>query len=496
MPISRGARLLLAAVLAIMVKPAIPECRYFVSETGPVFQCISPRDGAVLYERRFPSAGEIESSVARARAAQASWAATDPTVRQEACRKFVAAFVKDASTHAEDIAAQMGRPIRFGKGEVAGFEERAARMIDLAPDALANLPAPAKPGFTRFIQKRPLGLILIIAPWNYPYLTAVNSIVPALLAGNAVILKHSHQTALCAERLVAAAAEADLPDGLFQYLHMSREQTAAFIAGGHADGAVFTGSVQGGAQIETAAKGQFIPVGLELGGKDPAYVRADAEIASAAAQVADGAFFNSGQSCCGVERVYVHADIYDDFVDALVAEANQLKLGDPFDPATTLGPMVRSAAADFVRAQVSDACGAGARCLIDETKFSASAPGTPYLAPQVLVDVDHNMGLMRDETFGPAIGVMKVENDEEAIALMNDSDFGLTASIWSADVERALDLAGTINTGTVFLNRCDYLDPDLAWTGVKQSGRGVSLSPLGFDQLTRVRSIHFRHLQE
>ena len=460
-----------------------------------MFQCISPRDGAVLFERAYPTAREIEGALDRASAAQIDWAAADLSVRRQSCEKFVAAFVQDADTHAKDIALQMGRPIRVGKGEVAGFEERATRMIAFAGDALADVAASVTPGFTRFIRRGPLGLVLVIAPWNYPYLTAVNSIIPALLAGNAVVLKHSHQTALCAERLMSAARAADLPEGVFQFLHLSREQTAALVKGGHADGVVFTGSVAGGAQIETSASGRFIPVGLELGGKDPAYVRADADITFAAAQIADGAFFNSGQSCCGVERIYAHAAIYDDLVEALAAEANKLVLGDPLDQATTLGPMVRTAAADFVRGQITDAQRDGAQCMVNEKSFSKNDPGTPYLAPQILLGVDHTMRIMTEETFGPAVGVMRVAIDEEALALMNDSIYGLTASIWSADVERALALADQIDAGTVFLNRCDYLDPDLAWTGVKQSGRGISLSPLGFDQLTKVKSYNFRHPQ-
>ncbi len=461
-----------------------------------MFQCISPIGGRVLYERAYPTDHDVLKAVSCAQQAQRAWAAVDLKARQDLCAAFVAAFVAEAPQHAEDIALQMGRPVRFGKGEVAGFEERASRMIALAGDALADIAAPTKPGFTRFMRRTPFGVVLVIAPWNYPYLTAVNSIVPALLAGNAVILKHSHQTALCAERLAEAADKAGLPAGLFQYLHLSRDQTSAFMRDGHADGAVFTGSVAGGAQMEAAAAGRFIPVGLELGGKDPAYIRSDADITFAAANIADGAFFNSGQSCCGVERIYAHAEIYDDLVEALVAEANKLVLGDPLDQGTTLGPMVRTGAADFVRGQISDAARDGARRLIDEAKFTQSKAGTSYLAPQILTGVDHSMRVMTEETFGPAVGVMKVGSDEEAVALMNDSAFGLTASIWSADVERALALGDQIEAGTVFLNRCDYLDPDLAWTGVKDSGRGISLSPLGFEQMTQVKSFHFRHAQK
>jgi acyl-CoA reductase-like NAD-dependent aldehyde dehydrogenase len=365
-------------------------------------------------------------------------------------------------------------------------------MIGLAKDALADIPVRDKPGFQRFLRRDPVGVLLTVAPWNYPYLTAVNSVIPALLAGNAVLLKHSHQTPLCAERMVEAGIAAGLPDGLFQFLHLSREQTAQLIRNPAIGAVAFTGSVAGGEEIERAAAGRFIPVGLELGGKDPAYVRADCDLKHAIENVVDGAFFNSGQSCCGIERVYVHADVYDAFIEGAVALTKDYVLGSPLDEATTLGPMVRTSAADFVRGQVAEAVAAGARALVDPAHFPMDQPGTPYLAPQILVDVDHTMRVMNEETFGPVMGVMKVQSDDEAIALMNDSDLGLTASIWTRDLDAALALGDRIQTGTVFMNRCDYLDPELAWTGVKNTGRGITLSRLGFDQLTRVKSFHYR----
>tara|TARA_R110002049_G_scaffold70382_10_gene181872 strand:- start:343 stop:1086 length:744 start_codon:yes stop_codon:yes gene_type:complete len=244
--------------------------------------------------------------------------------------------------------------------------------------------------------------------------------------------------------------------------------------------------------MEQAAAGRFIGIGLELGGKDPAYVRADADLAHAVENVTDGAFFNSGQSCCGIERVYVHADVYDDFVSGMVDLAKGYVLGDPLDDATTLGPMVRPKAADFVRGQIAEAVQAGAQALIDPKAFPRDAAGSAYMAPQVLTGVDHGMRVMTEESFGPVVGVMKVASDDEAVALMNDSDFGLTASIWTADADAALALGSRVETGTLFMNRADYLDPALAWTGVKNSGRGCTLSPLGYDHLTRPMSFHLR----
>jgi acyl-CoA reductase-like NAD-dependent aldehyde dehydrogenase len=337
-----------------------------------------------------------------------------------------------------------------------------------------------------------LGVVLVIAPWNYPWLTSVNTIIPALMAGNAVILKHSAQTPLVAERYAEAFRAADLPTGVFQYLHLDHAQTARAIKAPEVDFVAFTGSVAGGGMVEGAAQGRFIGVGLELGGKDPAYVRQDADMAHAVENLVDGAFFNSGQSCCGIERIYVHEQVYDDFVDGYAALVRQYKLGDPTDPETTLGPLVRTEAAEFVRGQIKDAVAAGAKALIDPKAFPADKPGTPYMAPQVLVDVDHTMSVMTEESFGPVVGIMKVASDQQAVELMNDSRFGLTAAVWTSNEVAARRIGDQVETGTWFMNRCDYLDPALAWTGVKQSGRGCTLSVFGYEALTRPKSFHLR----
>jgi acyl-CoA reductase-like NAD-dependent aldehyde dehydrogenase len=333
----------------------------------------------------------------------------------------------------------------------------------------------------------------VIAPWNYPYLTAVNSIIPALMAGNAVILKHATQTLLVGERFEQAFREAGLPPGLFRNLLLDHDQAARVIGSGRVHQVNFTGSVEGGRAMERAASGHFLGLGLELGGKDPAYVRADADLAFTVENLVDGSFFNSGQSCCGVERIYVARKLYSEFVERFAELTRTYVLGDPLDPATTLGPMVKASSADFVRAQIAEAIGHGARALIDASTFSADAIGTPYLAPQVLIDVDHSMSVMREESFGPVVGIMAVENDEQALQLMNDSAYGLTASLWTRDLEAAEDLGDAIATGTVYMNRCDYLDPALAWTGVKHTGRGATLSRVGYETLTRPKSFHLRH---
>jgi len=455
-------------------------------------QTISPVDGSVYVERPLASRADAEAAVTAARKAQAAWRRVPVAERCALLSNAVDAFVAKRDEIAAEITWQMGRPIAHSPGEVRGFEERARHMIAIAADALADVAVAPKAGFSRFIRRDPLGVVLTIAPWNYPYLTSVNSIVPALAAGNAVILRHSAQTPLCAERYAEAFDAAGLPDGVFQYLHLSHDDTEHLIASPGVDFVAFTGSVEAGHTVQRAAAERFIGIGLELGGKDPAYVRADADIGHAAENLVDGAFFNAGQSCCGIERIYVHADLYEDFLERYVTLTRAYVLGDPTDPATTLGPLVRAAAADFVRGQISDAIAAGARALIDAAAFPADRESSPYMAPQVLADVDHSMRVMTEESFGPVVGIMRVAGDDEAVRLMNDSDFGLTAAIWTSDERGAVAIGDRVETGTWFMNRCDYLDPALAWTGIKDSGRGCALSVLGYEQLTRPKSFHLR----
>jgi acyl-CoA reductase-like NAD-dependent aldehyde dehydrogenase len=453
---------------------------------------ISPVDGSVYAERDYATDNRIASALEEAHSARKSWAALTIDERARICHAAVDAFVAMKSRHAEELAWQIGRPVSAGGGEVGGFEERARYMIDIAAQTLKPIDVGEKEGFVRYIKREPLGVVLTIAPWNFPYMTAVNSVVPALMAGNAVILKHAAQTPLCAERMVEAFRGTGLPDGVFQYLHLTHEAAARVIRSPEVEYVAFTGSVPAGAKIEQAAAGRFLGVGLELGGKDPAYVRADVDIDHAVENLADGAFFNSGQSCCGIERIYVHADVYDRFVDGLVELTRQYHLGNPLDEATNLGPVVKTEAAEFIRGQVNEAVSQGARALIDPASFPADRENTPYLAPQILVDVDHSMRVMTEETFGPVVGVMRVESDEQAIELMNDSEFGLTASVWTSDLEAAEAIGNRVDTGTFFMNRCDYLDPALAWTGVKSSGRGCTLSRVGYESLTRPKSFHLR----
>jgi acyl-CoA reductase-like NAD-dependent aldehyde dehydrogenase len=386
----------------------------------------------------------------------------------------------------------MGRPVRYGAGELRGFEERARYMIAVAERALEAIVPEPKDGFLRFIRREPLGVVFTIAPWNYPYLTAVNSIIPAIMAGNTVVLKHAANTLLVAERFQKAFDKAKLPKGVFQHLVLNHKQTADIISGGHANMVCFTGSVAGGKAMEQAAAGRFINLGLELGGKDPAYVRPDANLAHAIENLVDGAYFNSGQSCCGIERIYVHKKVWGDFIDGFVDLTRNYVLGSPLDEATTLGPLVKAEAADFVRKQIRAALRAGAMAHVDPRSFALDKAGTPYMAPQVLTNVNHQMSVMMEESFGPVVGIMKVADDAEAIELMNDSPYGLTAAIWTEDAAAAQRIGDEIATGTVFMNRCDYLDPALTWTGVKDTGRGATLSVVGYEALTRPKSYHLR----
>lgn len=459
-------------------------------------QTISPVDGSVYVERDLATQNAIDSAIEKAKRAKRIWADTSIEARQSFCSNMVAAFLENEQEIAEQLSWQMGRPIRYAAGEVKGFAERANHMIEIAPDSLTDIQIAEKDGFDRKIQRAPLGVVFVIAPWNYPYLTAVNAIVPAILAGNVVILKHSAQTPLCAEQIDSAFKKAGLPEGVFQYLHMDHTQTEALIAHPEVQHIAFTGSVAGGEMVEKAVAGQFKSVGLELGGKDPAYVRADAELDNAVETVIDGAFFNSGQSCCGIERAYVHEAIYDAFIEKAMALVKTYTLGRSDREASTLGPMVKTSAADFVRGQIAEAIEQGAEALIDESLFEESKTGTPYLAPQLLINVNHSMRVMTEESFGPVLGIQKVSGDQEAIELMNDSEFGLTASVFTQDHEAGLRIGEQIETGTFFINRCDYLDPALAWTGVKKSGKGCTLSQVGFESLTRPKSFHLKTIKQ
>ncbi|MGR3291624.1 MAG: aldehyde dehydrogenase family protein [Paracoccaceae bacterium] len=452
-------------------------------------KCISPIDGSVFAERPVLSHTEAADAAARAATAQKTWATRPLSERIELVRAGVARIGEMNDEIVTELAHQMGRPVRYG-GEFGGFNERASHMADIATDALADIQISDDDNFKRYIKRVPHGVVLVVAPWNYPYMTAINTVAPALIAGNAVLLKHATQTLLVGERMARAFHEAGIPKDVFQNVFLDHETTSVLIAAKSFGFVNFTGSVGGGRAMETAAAGTFTGIGLELGGKDPGYVMGDADLDAAVDTLIDGAMFNSGQCCCGIERIYVVESLFDAFVEKAVAIVNSYKLGNPLEAETTLGPMAHIKFADEVRAQTTEAIATGAKALIDPALFPQDSGA--YLMPQILVDVDHSMRVMQDESFGPVVGIMKVKDDAEAIACMNDSPFGLTASLWTADISRAETIADQLETGTVFMNRADYLDPALCWTGCKDTGRGGGLSVIGYHNLTRPKSYHLK----
>ncbi|UHS57067.1 aldehyde dehydrogenase family protein [Agrobacterium vaccinii] len=456
-----------------------------------MIQNISPIDGSVYAEREAMSLDAARSAVLKVRAAQKSWARRPLEDRVQLVLKGVARLNEMVDEVVPELAHMMGRPVRYG-GEFKGFNERSNYVASIAADALAPLVIEESGNFERRIEREAHGVVFVIAPWNYPYMTAINTIAPALMAGNTVVIKHAAQTLLVGERMVRAFVEAGVPEDVFINLFLDHQTTSALIAESLFNFVNFTGSVEGGRAIERAAAGTFTGLGLELGGKDPGYVMEDADLDAAVDTLMDGATFNSGQCCCGIERVYVNGSLFDAFVEKSVAWVSNYKLGNPLEQETSLGPMANKRFAKVVRQQVADAVAKGAKALVDPKLFAADDGESAYVAPQILVNVDHSMEFMTEETFGPAVGIMKVKNDDEAIALMNDSKYGLTASLWTQDAERAGRIGREIETGTVFMNRADYLDPALCWTGVKDTGRGGSLSVIGFQNLTRPKSYHLK----
>ena len=451
--------------------------------------CISPIDGSVYAERPALTPEAAKAAVDRAKAAGAAWAARPLKERIDLVMAGVAKVGEMNEEIVPEIAHQMGRPIRYG-GEFGGFNERASYMAKIAEEALADIELEDSGAFRRLIKRVPHGVVFVIAPWNYPFMTAINTVAPALIAGNTVMLKHASQTPLVGERLAQAFHAVGIPEDVFQNVFLTHQATSDLIGAKSFGFVNFTGSVGGGKAIETAAAGTFTGIGLELGGKDPGYVCDDADIDAAVDTLIDGAMFNAGQCCCGIERIYVAEQHFDSFVEKAVAIVKGYKLGNPLDAETTLGPMAQARFADEVRAQTAEAVAAGATAHIDPADFPQD--GGAYLMPQILTGVTHDMRVMREESFGPVVGIMPVKDDAEAIALMNDSNFGLTASVWTADTARAMAIGDRIETGTVFQNRADYLDPGLCWTGCKDTGRGGGLSIIGYHNLTRPKSYHLK----
>lgn len=450
--------------------------------------CVSPIDGKVFAKREALSISKSQEVIETSRKSQPAWSQRPIEERIDLVLAGVAEMGRMNDDVVPELAKMMGRPVRYG-GEFKGFEERARYMAKIASQSLQAIDAGEDADFKRYIRRIPHGVVFVIAPWNYPYMTAINTIAPALIAGNTVILKHSTQTLLVGERLASAFHSAGVPKDVFQNVFLDHEITTQLIAENSFDFINFTGSVPAGASIEKAAAGTFTGVGTELGGKDPGYVMEDADLEAAAETLIDGAMFNSGQCCCGIERIYVQESLFDDFLKKAISIVSNYKLGNPLDMDTTLGPMANIRFANHVRDQLADALQKGA---IAHISTFQEDDGGVYLTPQILTNVDHSMKIMTEESFGPVVGIMPVKDDHEAISLMNDSEFGLTASLWTRDLQRAIKIGDEIETGTVFLNRADYLDPALCWTGCKNTGRGGSLSEIGFHNLTRPKSYHLK----
>jgi len=454
---------------------------------------ITPIDNTIYVEREYHS-DKIELTIKNSMKAQKEWVNLDVGERVKLLKNFVEDFLSKEDSIGEELSRQIGRPISQAAGELNGFKERADYMLSIAEKKLTDIEIPKDNNFKSFIKRRALGIVFVIAPWNYPYLVAVNSIIPAMAAGNTVILKHSAQTPLCAEQLYQSAKKT-LPKDVFNFLHLNHEDSLKVVSDKRINFVSFTGSVKAGYDVQKATHSKFIDMTLELGGKDPAYARHDCDLEKTVENLVDGSFFNSGQSCCGIERIYVDEKIYNNFIELFVSKTYNYKLGNPLDKDTNLGPVVKLSAADFILNQLNGAIEKGAKKMIDEGKFDFPNEHKNYLVPQVLTNVNHDMSFMTEETFGPCVGIMKVKNDNEAISLMNDSPYGLTASVWTKDLDVAQKIGNQINTGTFYMNRCDYLDPALSWTGVNETGKGCSLSEIAYEKLTAPKSFHLRKEQ-
>ncbi|MCJ1409279.1 hypothetical protein MMC19_003358 [Ptychographa xylographoides] len=455
---------------------------------------ISPSTNKPILYRNALSPTEIALLPHKAESAFESYRRTSLKQRQQIVEKALELLDKKQDELAKELAEQMGRPISYGAKEVTTAVKRGKYLLKISEDALKDTDGEPEHGFKRYIRKVPVGPVLILFAWNYPYLILVNSMIPALLAGNSIILKPSPQTPTIVEQIHNIFIDAGLPENVIQFFHCGSQQHLESIVGSPQIKLIcFTGSVAGGLSVQRAASSRIVHVGLELGGKDPAYVRRDVDVKWAAEEIVDGAIFNSGQSCCSIERVYVDEEIHDDFVIAVQSVLKGYKLGDPMDPNTNIGPVISKRSCIFIQSHIKDAIEKGAVDMTPENQsFSSPPQDGNYIKPTLLTGVTHDMDIMNEETFGPVIPVMKVGNDEEAIRLMNDSEFGLTASIWTKDIVRGEQLAESVEAGTVFVNRADFPSPDLAWTGWKNSGKGVSLSKFGFEQFVKLKSFHIK----
>jgi acyl-CoA reductase-like NAD-dependent aldehyde dehydrogenase len=449
-------------------------------------QTVNPFTGKTIQEWQPMDFSLLRSATSKARAAFTKWEQVTVSERVERIRSTLNYFEQNREAIAADITAQMGRPLAQSRGEIDGLLERFNYLCDIAPETLQPDAIARKENFHREIMHEPHGVVLIIAAWNYPLLIAASGVAGALLAGNTVLLKHSTRTLSIGEHFEKAFGD----DDLLQHVVMDHDSTAELIEQGDINHVVFTGSVAGGEKIYGSTAKRHFDCNLELGGKDGAYVAPDADIAQSAAMLVDGAMYNSGQCCCGIERVYVHEKVHDEFLAACKPLIEAYALGDPLDPNTTQGPLAVASSAKLMEAQISEAIAAEGE-IIAGGKTRQISQGT-FFEPTLLTVIRNDLSIMQEENFGPILPVMKVTDDAEAIRHINDSPYGLTAVICTSDQSRAESFANQVEAGTIFMNRCDYLDPALPWSGVKASGKGSSLSRYGLLVMTRPKAIHFR----
>jgi acyl-CoA reductase-like NAD-dependent aldehyde dehydrogenase len=460
--------------------------------SADILRVDNPFNGKIVYEAPLLHADAIDGIMSRAHAAHSEWVRTGVAERIAAVERFIQAFDGERARYAKEITEEMGKPLAQADREISGMFDRARQMASIAEASLADEKLPAKEGFERWIAHEPVGVVVVLAAWNYPLLIASNPLIAAILAGNAAVIKHSSRTPRCGEMFQEAFAKAGVPKDLVIAIQADHAVTERLVQHPLTGYVSFTGSVAGGRKIyRSVAEKRFIDVGLELGGKDPAYVTADSNFEYSVGEVVDGGFYNTGQSCCAVERVYVEAPIYAKFVEAAVELVRKYRLGDPMQKETTIGPMAQPNAQNVLSAQVNDALRRGGRVVLGGKPTTVDGRGR-FFEPTVVADTDHRMAIATDESFGPVLAIQSVKNDEEALKLMNDSPYGLTASVWTNDIDRGKRLVRRVEAGTVYVNRCDFLDPLLAWTGIKDSGKGVSLSRLGFFSVTRPKSYHVK----
>jgi acyl-CoA reductase-like NAD-dependent aldehyde dehydrogenase len=450
----------------------------------------NPANGAVLAEVAVDGHAAVRRKYEEARAAQPRWAALPLKKRLDTIRAFREELGKRHAHLAETLSREVGKPIRQSRNELNGLNARIDFFLAESSRTLRDHTVHTDAGqkLEERISHEPLGVIANISAWNYPYFVGGNVFIPALVAGNAVLYKPSEYATLTGIAIAETLHAAGVPEDVFVPA-IGDGTTGYALLRQPVDGIFFTGSYATGTKIAAAAGKRMVKVQLELGGKDPIYVCEDVDVAAAAAAVADGAFYNSGQSCCSVERVYVHESIYARFLDAFVAEVRTFKLGDPLDETTYIGPITRAPQLAVLKRQVADALRKGGRLLAggDVVKRKGN-----WFAPTVIADADHSMALMRDESFGPIIGVARVADDAAAVKLMNDSEYGLTAGVYTPDGKRARKVLDQLAAGSVYWNCCDRVSPRLPWSGVKHSGIGLTLSTYGIETFTRPKAWHLR----